>query len=101
MISVKIGTVERRLDAVDASWVNQQINRQRAEGGAVCVRVRIEAARILMSLATVGCASGGVGRPPREAERHVLDLWRRHRLDADGFTGGNLVSFLHDLERTL
>lgn len=38
MINVKIGDTERELNSISESWINQQINRRRADGHSVCVR---------------------------------------------------------------
>jgi hypothetical protein len=42
MINVKINGAERALNDVDPNWVNEQINRRRQDGAAICVRVTID-----------------------------------------------------------
>ncbi len=101
MISVKIGPNERGMDQVDESWVNQEIHRYRRRGESVCVRVRIDTQSMSISLVTPGCGGGGGGGALNPAERHAVDLWRKHRLGTMEFTGGNLVAFLHELRRML
>lgn len=94
IVFAKIGGVERRLEEVEDSWINQQINRRRASREAVCVMVRIDAATAKVTLATPACGGAGGGRPATAEERRIIDLWRRHRLDTHDFTGGKLIAFL-------
>ncbi len=52
MIRVRIGETEKDLQNVDESWINQQINRRRADGISVCVRVIIKDRDLDMALST-------------------------------------------------
>ncbi len=101
MVTVQIGTSgERRLEEADESWINQQINRRRAEGQPVCVRVSIQTDGLHMSLSTPSCAgNGGGGRAPNAREQQVFDLWQQRGLNSNDFTGGNVVAFLKQLDR--
>lgn len=100
MITIRIADEERQLDGIDEQWVNQHINRRRADGQPVCVRVTIREGDIDMMLATPSCGtSGGSGRPPRPQERGLFDLWNQRGLNDADFTGGNLVAFLKRLKR--
>jgi hypothetical protein len=100
MIKIRIAEEERQLDSVDEQWINQQINRRRAEGHAVCVRVTIHEGGLDMILSTPDCVtSAGGGRPPRPQEKKVFDLWNQRGLNGGDFTGGNLVAFLRQLKQ--
>lgn len=102
MVTVKIGESERTQSEVDESWVNQQINRRRAEGLQVCVRVTIKANDVDIILTTPGCASGGGGvRRLTDDEQRVLELWQQRGLSQLNFTGGNLIAFLKQLGRLI
>jgi hypothetical protein len=102
MIRIRIEEAEMDFDSIDESWINQQINRRRANGVAVCVRVTIKEADLDMILSTPTCgASGGGGRPPRPREKRVFDLWNQRGLNGADFTGGNLVAFLKQLKHIL
>jgi hypothetical protein len=102
MITVKIAEEERQFDTIDEQWLNQQINRRRADGETVCVRVTIREGDIDMLLSTPTCgASVGGSRPARPHEKQVLDLWDRLNLNVASFTGGNLVAFLKQLRKVL
>lgn len=102
MINVKIGADEKDLASVESSWINQQINRRRAAGEMVCVRVRIQVGSLDMVLSTPTCTTGGGGgRLPNREEQEIFALWAKHKLDRQDFTGGALVAFLHQLQRLL
>ncbi len=102
MIRIRIGDMERELASADEHWINQQINRRRADGQTVCVRVTVHEGDLYMVLSTPTCgASGGGGRPPRPREKEVFDLWNHGGLNDADFTGGNIVAFLKQLKRLL
>lgn len=99
MITIRIAEEERQLDAADKQWINQQINRRRADGKTVCVRVTIRRGGLDMVLATPTCTSSGGGRRgPNTQESEVFNLWGQRGLNEADFTGGNLVAFLKQLE---
>ena len=98
MIRVRIGDAERELSSVSESWVNQQINRRKADGQSVCVRVIILQDQLKMTLSTPGCPKGSGGRPPNRYEEQVFDLWERRGLNEEQFTAGNLIAFLKQLK---
>lgn len=94
--------MERELACADESWINQQINRRRADGQVVCVRVNIQKDDLNMGLSTPTCGSMcGGGRPPNNREKRVFDLWDQRGLNDVEFTGGSLVAFLKQLSRLL
>ncbi len=99
MIRVRVGGNERALDDISEQWVNEQINRRRADGVPICVEVIFDTPDVRMGLSSPICGSGGGSRPPNNHERAILDLWEKHHLNTDTFTGGNLIGFLKKLER--
>lgn len=102
MIRVQIGDMERELAGADEHWINQQINRRRADGESVCVKVTINEDDFNMILSTPSCGScGGGGRPPNNREKRIFDLWDHRGLNDIDFTGGSLVAFLKQLMRLL
>lgn len=101
MIRIRIGEEERDYASADEHWINQQINRWRADGQAVCVRVTVQKAGLDMVLSTPTCATGGGGRPPRPQEKQVFELWDQRGLNDASFTGGNLIAFLRQLKSYL
>jgi hypothetical protein len=94
VITVRIGEEERSLDDADQQWINQQINRRKDAGQAVCVRVTIRAADVDVILSTPTCAKGVGGRQPRPKESKLFELWNKRGLDEITFTGGGLIAFL-------
>jgi hypothetical protein len=102
MITVRIGDEKRNLSDASESWINQQINRRRADGQSICVEVVINTGGLSLRLATPGCGSGvGGGRPPNANEAEVIDLWNKRGLNESDFTGGAVVAFLKQLQRQL
>lgn len=102
MVTIRIGGTQRTLDEHYESWINQQIVARRQAGEPVCVVVSIEEDGLRMHLSTPGCGNGSVGgRPPNRQESAVLSLWQRHGLNADTFSGGDLIAFLKQLSRML
>jgi len=102
MITVSIGQAERPAEEATPDWINQQINRRRADEMAVCVRVRINKPGANVVLTTPTCSGvGGGGRAPNSLERRILELWEDRGLRANHFTGGNLVAFLRQLAKLL
>ena len=67
MIIVSIGGEQYSLTDVTPAWINEQIQRRRADGHPICARVSIQRGGLNMSLATPKGTSmqGGGRRPPR------------------------------------
>lgn len=102
MVKIQIGSEERDLASADELWINQQINRRRADRHAICVRVTIQEGEFDMILSTPACAaSRSRRRPPRTCEQEVFDLWEQRGLNDADFSGGNLVAFLRQLRHLL
>ena len=101
MITIRIDNNQQEVTSgIPESWINQQINRRKADGLDVCVTITIKQGPLDMLLSTPACHSGATGRrPPNEHEQHVLDLWQKHHLTASDFSGGNVVAFLKELPR--
>ena len=97
-IQVKIGDVEKDIAQADPNWINEQINRRRADGVAVCVQVTIVRDSVNLRLATVDCPHlmGGAAVFSAE-EKEVISLWEKLHLREKDFTGGNLVAFLKQI----
>lgn len=100
VVRIQIADETRMLTEADPEWINQQVNRRKADGLSVCVRVMIEEGSVHLNLSTPGCAAlGGGSRIPNAEEQRILDLWRKHHLDEASFTGGNVVSFLKQIAK--
>ena len=101
MVTVSIGQAQMEMDAIDESWINQQLNSRRADGRSVCARVSVQTGDVNVALTTPQCAGngGGGGRPPNSREQRIIDEWSKHRLNTTEFTGGALIAFLRALRR--
>ncbi len=99
MITVRIGDSERELHSANESWIIEQISRRREDGQSVCVRVIIsEGLDINIILSTPGCPNAGASsRRPNSKEKEIFDLWDRHGLHKNDFSGGHLISFLKQI----
>lgn len=97
-IRVKIGDVEMDIAQADPNWINEQINRRRADGSTVCVQVTIVRDAVNLRLATVDCPQlmGGIATFSTE-EKEIISLWEKLHLREKDFTGGNLVAFLKQI----
>jgi hypothetical protein len=97
---IDIAGERRQLDDLDSEWVVQRVDRMRADGLAVWVRVTINDGAVNIVLQTPGCPPTSRGsRKPNADEQRVFDLWDKHDLSDSHFSGGEVVSFLHDLGR--
>ena len=102
MITITIGSSSRTIQEADESWINQNVNGRRRDGVAVCVQVRLQDNGADMVLTTPACPSGiGGGRPPNTLEQRIFDLWNKLGLNTPGFSGGNVVAFLHQLKKVI
>lgn len=101
MIIVSIGEEQRSLQEATPTWINEQVNRRRADGQPICARVSIQQGGLNLSLATPNCSStqGGGRRPPNPNEKELCALWADRGLNDPHFSGGNLVAFLAQLRR--
>lgn len=99
MITVKIGEEERTWTKYEADWVNQSVNGRKIAGESLCVRVTITIRGINLILSTPNCQKSGSGGVPLTSDdKWVIELWNRCGLSTLDFTGGNLVSFLKQVE---
>ena len=101
MFTVHIGSAEAPIAEASEGWINQQINRRRADHAPVCVQVAIATTELRMRLSTPQCAGGPNGRGPTPQELRVFRLWEECGLNRADFTGGNVVAFLHRVEKYL
>ncbi|HEY6220091.1 MAG TPA: hypothetical protein VIV65_08535 [Gemmatimonadaceae bacterium] len=102
MITISIGSSTHSIQEADDNWINQNVNGRRRDGVTVCVQVRVQENTADVALATPGCQSGfGGGRPPNALEQRIIELWNKLGLNTPGFTGGNVVAFVHQLKRLM
>jgi len=99
MITVHINDSYRVNADITESWINRQINERVRDRVPVCVKVEIEEGDLNMGLSTPSCiGTGKGGRPPNKKEQIVYDLWDKHNLHTNDFSGGNLIAFLKQID---
>jgi hypothetical protein len=94
MIKVRIGSIEKDVQDVRESWINEQLHRRRREDESVCVQVTVNKSPLNMVLSTPSCSGTGGGRAPNAREQRIFELWDKHKLNRSDFTGDNLIAFL-------
>jgi hypothetical protein len=100
MILVSINGLDRTLQQITSSWINEQIEGRRAAGNSVCVRVIIKIGSLDLALSTPTCpASGGGSRAPNPQEEKILRLWNEKGMNSDHFKTAQLLSFLAEAKR--
>ncbi|TAL72898.1 MAG: hypothetical protein EPN56_14195 [Rhodanobacter sp.] len=99
MIFVSIASDERSLQDANPDWITQQVERRRRDGLQVCVTVIIKSGGLDMRLSTPECVSRGGSRAPTAQEAHVFNLWTKFHLNQPGWSPGNLIAFLRQLDR--
>lgn len=102
MITISIGPAQATIEQADEGWINQQIDRRRADGAVVCVQVTVDERDARLTLRTPTCSSnGGGGWNPNPREQRIYALWCERGLNQRDFSGGSVVAFLHQLRRLL
>lgn len=105
MTTVTIGGDSRPLADADPQWIAEQVNGRQRDGQTVCVQVNVQELDAHIPLSTPTCGGGfgggGGGRMPNSLERRILDAWNNHDLNTAEFTTGELIAFIHALERLL
>ena len=102
MIEIQIGQIKRKENEIDELWINEQVNKRRADGVPICVRIIIKEGIMNFALASSQCQGGSPkSTPPTQQERAILDLWKQCGLDKDDFRGGNVFAFLKRVRKYL
>lgn len=99
MIEVQIGNDKRNLKDASPSWINEQLERRRREGGAVCVQVFVNRPQMYIRLSTPCCPPTIGGRSATPQEQELFDLWEQRGLNNSNIVGGNLMAFLRQVSK--
>jgi hypothetical protein len=100
MISVTVNGTKVGIE--DSSMIAQQVDRRRAGGSKVCVKVEIDEGGINMILSIPHCPRIAVAnRRARPPEERLFNLWEKLGLDKDSFAGGQVVAFLKQVPSLL
>jgi hypothetical protein len=102
MLNITIGSETRKIGDADPRWIHEQVDRRRAAGERVCVRIAVHEGDVNMVLSTPGCPMGcGGGRAPNPKEALIFELWEKLHLNTERFSGGNVIAFLEQLLHAL
>jgi hypothetical protein len=102
MIEIEIAGIRRKEHEADESWINQQINRRRADGLAVCVRIFIKSGALNFIISSQDCPQlGRSKKSTTQQEQAIIDLWDKCKLATKEFQGGNLISFIKQVSKYL
>ena len=101
MVTIRIDNHEEDISRIDAQWINQQIDRRRADGLSPMVIIRIKEPYIDIILSTPGSTNNysTSNRRPNEREQQIFDLWTKLNLNRADFSSGNVVAFIKQLDR--
>ena len=102
MITIRIGTSERRERDIDARWITDQVNARRGEGKKICVLFNINCGDVNLNLPSKNCPNsggGGGGRKPNAKEQIIFDEWRKKRFPEQDVNPGMVVSFCEFVKR--
>ena len=99
MITIKIGTSERKHSDHDEHWIAQMINRRKKDGQkSICVKVAINEDNCTLTLSSGGCPKfPGTNWKPSNLQLKLIRLWEKHHLNEVDISPGNLISFLKQL----
>ena len=100
MITIKIGTAERRDGDINTRWIQDQVNARRRAGKKICVRFKIDCGDINLNLPSRDCPkTGGGGRKLNIKEEFILDEWRKKGFPNKDVNPGMVVSFWEFMKR--
>jgi len=102
MITLKIGTSERRDGDINARWIQEQVNARRKKDEKICVFFKVNCGDVNINLTSRDCAKsygGGVGRPPNVKEEFILDEWRKKGFPLNDINPGMVISFWEFLKK--
>jgi len=102
MITISIGTSERRGGDINAHWITDQMYARRKEGEKICVFFKINCGDVNLNLPSRDCpksGGGGGGRRPNNKEEYILDEWKKKGFPVKVVNPGKVVSFWEFLKR--
>lgn len=101
MITLQIGTSERRDGEIEKRWIQDQVNSRKKNGESVCVRIHIQCGDVNLRLKSRDCSkSTGGSRPLNNKEQHIVDEWTQKGFPNKDINPGMVVSFWEFLKRT-
>lgn len=100
MITLQIGTAERRDGDIEKRWIQDQVNSRRKNGEPICVKFHIQSDGANIRLASGDCPqSSGGSRQLKKTEQAIVDEWFKKDFPNKDVKPGMLVSYLEFLKR--
>ena len=101
MITIKIGTSERRDGDINARWITDQVNSRGKEGEKICVFFKVNCGDVNLNLPSRDCpkSGGGGGRKPNTKEQFILGEWKKKGFPDQDVKPGMVVSFWEFVKR--
>lgn len=95
MITIKIGTSERRGREINERWIQDQINTQKRKGEDVCVRVKINCTGVDLTFSTENVDNMKDWKPRSYSKKEelVIDEWMKKGIPTKTVHPGMVVSF--------
>lgn len=103
MSTISIADAERPLAIADPGWIERAFDAHGKSGQPPCVRVRIRAADVEMTLQTPNCAAAAAaaGRTPSRQESEISRLWNMEGLSSTRFTADQVAAFVERVRQFL
>lgn len=100
MITLSIGSEERKDGNITERWIAQQIRKRKEDGTPICVQMSISKGDVNINLTSAACSGfgGGGGRRPTKKEQRIFDLWNKKGLNGRDINSGMVISFLKEYE---
>jgi hypothetical protein len=101
MITLKIGTSERRDGDINARWIQEQVNVRSKECEKICVFFKINCGDVDLNLPSRDCPkpSGGGSRKLSTKEKNILDEWKKKGFPLNDLNPGMVISFWEFLKK--
>lgn len=100
-VRICIGDSEKKWEDVKPSWITHEWKERQRKGEDVWFKVAIKSEHVNITLATPNYPSSGGGGVLNDAQRRILDLWKKRGLLGSSFNAGNLIAFLNQLDKVL
>ena len=100
-VSITIGDETRSYASATKDWINKTFAFAKRQGLLPSVTIQLSQPGLVLGLATPGAGRRGDGGALTPAQNRIVEVWIRHHMTSNHYTGGNLIAFLSELERLI